>query len=147
MNDIIHLIRVQWDRSVAIASIVVGALALVLGYFGVSDSPYVAAQLPYFISGGLVGIFLLGLGGIFWLSADMRDEWRELRALRNLLDPGSTMTSARPFEAANGAVPSHEPAVLAAENAAPAPSRSRRKPISAGATSGTRTARTGAGPR
>jgi hypothetical protein len=37
--------------------------------------------MPYVVSGGLVGIFLLGLGGVMWLSADLRDEWRELARL------------------------------------------------------------------
>lgn len=87
MNDFLKVLRVQWDRAGAIFSVVLGALCLLLGYLGVSDTPYVAAQLPYFISGGLVGIFFLGVGGILWISADMRDEWRELRALRLAIQP------------------------------------------------------------
>jgi hypothetical protein len=31
-------------------------------------------------------VFLLGLGGMLWLSADLRDEWRELRAIRKRLE-------------------------------------------------------------
>jgi hypothetical protein len=27
-------------------------------------------------------VFLLGLGGMLWLSADLRDQWRELRLVR-----------------------------------------------------------------
>ena len=77
-------LRTQWDRTAAIAAVIGGLLCLLLGFLGVRDSAYVAGQLPYFISGGLLGIFLLGVAGIAWLSADLRDEWRELRALRPL---------------------------------------------------------------
>jgi hypothetical protein len=37
--------------------------------------------MPYIASGGLGGIFLLGLGSTLWLSADLRDEWRKLDEL------------------------------------------------------------------
>lgn len=84
--EILNLLRLQWDRTVALAALLLGALALLLGYVGVSGTPHVAEQLPYFISGGLVGLFLLGIASVAWLTADMRDEWRELRALRNLLE-------------------------------------------------------------
>jgi hypothetical protein len=89
VSDLLKLIRVQWDRAGAIVAVCAGALALLFGYLGVSGTAYVAAQMPYFISGGLLGIFLLGLGAVLWISADMRDEWRELRALRTLLAPDS----------------------------------------------------------
>jgi hypothetical protein len=38
------------------------------------------------VSGGLVGLFLLGIAGTLWLSADMRDEWRKLDRLQESLD-------------------------------------------------------------
>ncbi|WP_019873774.1 hypothetical protein [Sporichthya polymorpha] len=77
-------LRVQWDRAAAGSAFVAGLVALVLGWMGISDALYVVEQLPYLISGGLVGLFLLGLGAVLWISADLRDEWRELRALREL---------------------------------------------------------------
>ena len=79
-------LRVQWDRAAALGLAVLGLLALLLGWLGASDSPHVAIQIPYFISGGLTGIFLAGAAATMWLSADMRDEWRELRRLRVLLE-------------------------------------------------------------
>jgi hypothetical protein len=83
---IVMWLRVQWDRVAAGLCIVLGALALLLGWVGTSSTPYVSEQLPYIVSGGLAGIFLLGVGAVLWLSADLRDEWRELRALRTLHD-------------------------------------------------------------
>jgi hypothetical protein len=55
-----------------------GVVVLIIGWVGVSGTEYPAAQLPYIISGGVGGIFLLGLGAMLWLSADLRDEWRKL---------------------------------------------------------------------
>jgi hypothetical protein len=82
-------LRVQWDRVGAIGAAFAGLAALALGWVGVSGTPHIAEQLPYFISGGLVALFFLGLAVALWLSADLRDEWRELRAVRLLLaEPG-----------------------------------------------------------
>src|SRR6266700_5111016 len=67
--------RLAWDRAAAVALIAAGAVALVLGYVGVSGEAFPAKQLPYLISGGIAGVFVLGVGALFWLSADMRDEW------------------------------------------------------------------------
>ena len=39
-----------------------GIVALVLGWGGVSDAPVLSAQLPYIVSGGLIGLALLGVG-------------------------------------------------------------------------------------
>ena len=78
-------LRVQWDRVGAVGAALVGLAALALGWAGVSGTPHIAGQLPYFISGGLVALFFLGMAVTLWLSADLRDEWRELRALRLIL--------------------------------------------------------------
>lgn len=80
--DLMTFLRSQWDRAGAWVAVAVGALLLVLGWLGVSDTPYVAEQIPYVVSGGLGGIFLLGLGAVLWLSADLRDEWRLLEEIR-----------------------------------------------------------------
>ena len=66
---------------------IAGAVALIVGYFGVSGTLETGEQLPYVVSGGLVGLFLLGLGALLWVSADLRDEWRKLDAIdRHLVD-------------------------------------------------------------
>jgi hypothetical protein len=42
----------------------------------------------------MVGLFLLGLGALLWVSADLRDEWRKLDSIdRHLLDRGSLPTA------------------------------------------------------
>ena len=71
-------LREQWDRVSAVVAVSAGALMLVLGWAGVQGKIYPGQQMPYVVSGGLGGIFVLGIGAVLWLSADMRDEWRKL---------------------------------------------------------------------
>ncbi|GAA0607643.1 hypothetical protein GCM10009547_06960 [Sporichthya brevicatena] len=78
-------VRAQWDRVGAWVCIAGGAIVLLLGWWGISGTTSVGRQLPYIISGGLFGVFLLGLGGLLWVSADLRDEWRELWSIRDAL--------------------------------------------------------------
>lgn len=85
--ELLKVVRVQWDRAGAVAVICVGVGFLIFGYIGVSGTGYVSKQMPFIISGGLGGIFLLGIGAMLWLSADLRDEWRELRGLRMAYAP------------------------------------------------------------
>lgn len=83
--DTAKWLRLQWDRGLAWVLVGAGALALIIGWVGVSSTAYAAEQLPYIISGGLGGIFLLGVGATLWLSADLRDEWRKLDRIEEAL--------------------------------------------------------------
>lgn len=78
VKAVLTILRSQWDRAAAVVAIVVAALALINGYVGVSGTSLVTEQLPYILSGGLVGVFLVGMAATLWLSADLRDEWRKL---------------------------------------------------------------------
>ncbi|WP_019873392.1 hypothetical protein [Sporichthya polymorpha] len=101
--DLIKYVRTQWDRSGAVLSVVAGLLVLLLGWVGTSGTSHVAGQIPYVISAGLLGIFLLGLGAALWLSADLRDEWRELRELNGHLNRLDVDRSGGRAEAGAGA--------------------------------------------
>lgn len=79
-------IRAQWDRVVGALGVVAGLVALLLGYQGVADTPYPAEQIPYVVSGGVVGICLIGIGLTAWISADLRDEWHKLDRMERLLE-------------------------------------------------------------
>jgi hypothetical protein len=78
-------IRHQWDRTVGLVAVIAGLVALAAGWVGASGTVYPAQQIPFLISGGLFGIFFLGLGCTAWLSADLRDEWRKLDQLDETL--------------------------------------------------------------
>ena len=86
--DLNRLLKTQWDRSAAIVCTVLGALFLIIGWFGVSGTAYLAEQAPYIMSGGVGGVFLLGLGATLWISADLRDEWRKLDRIEQALGNG-----------------------------------------------------------
>jgi len=79
--NIVKWARNQWDRVGAVTLFVVGALAILLGWLGVSRSAYSAESLPYIVSGGFFGLLAVGAGGVLWLSADLRDEWRKLDSI------------------------------------------------------------------
>jgi hypothetical protein len=113
--DVMTWLRAEWDRVLGFTLIALGAVLLVLGYIGVSDSPYVAEQLSYIVSGGLGGLFLLGAGATLLILADLHDEWRKLDRVEALL------SGQIPFPArlqTNGVAPS--PAAAAPAAAAPA---------------------------
>lgn len=96
MEDLRVWLRAEWDRVAAVAALFLGAVAMFLGYQGISNSPYVAEQLAYLISGGLGGLFLLGIGATLLLSADLHDEWRKLDQLEAALRSRDDM---RPLDA------------------------------------------------
>jgi hypothetical protein len=110
--DFMTFVRNQRDRVAAWCCIGFGALALLLGWLGVSGTPFPAEQIPYVVTGGLGGLFLLGVGALLWLSADLRDEWRKLDAIEELLRDGADAESVRaePRQRSNGR--SAEPAAV-----------------------------------
>ena len=77
--------RVQWDRSLGGTCVAAGAILLVVGWAQVSRSVYASQQVPYVLSCGLGGLFVLGVGATLWLSADLRDEWRHLEGMETRL--------------------------------------------------------------
>lgn len=97
--NLLKYLRVQWDRAGAVIAAVIGFAVLIFGYLGTSDTEYIAEQIPYVISGGLTAVILFVVAGVLWLSADLRDEWRELAAqgddLRALLESEAAKASGR----------------------------------------------------
>ncbi|HEY1652657.1 MAG TPA: hypothetical protein VGG09_12305 [Acidimicrobiales bacterium] len=87
--DFVKYARNQWDRIGAWLCVIAGAIELLLGYLGVSATRETGKQMPYIVSNAMVGLFLLGLGAMLWLSADLRDEWRKLDSIeRHLIEHG-----------------------------------------------------------
>lgn len=78
-------LKQQWDRVLAIVAGVIGAVALLLGWIGVSGSSLITQQLPYLASGAVVGLVLFGVATTLWLSADLRDEWAKLDEIYTVL--------------------------------------------------------------
>jgi hypothetical protein len=84
----IRALKTVWDRALAVALTLAGAVLLTVGWFGVSRQALAPLQIPYVVSGGLGGIFLTGVGAALWLSADLRDEWRKLDRIEAALESG-----------------------------------------------------------
>jgi hypothetical protein len=101
--DIAKVLKKQWDRVIALALTVVGAVFLISGWVGVSGTAVLSEQSPYMVSGGLGGIFLLGVGATLWISADLRDEWRKLDRIEQALGEG-VLRYETPAEKASNAV-------------------------------------------
>ena len=74
-------LRLFWDRAAALACGLIAVVMLIVGWVNLSASSDPGDQIPYIMSGGIGGLFLLCIGATLWLSADLRDEWRKLDAL------------------------------------------------------------------
>jgi hypothetical protein len=83
-------LRAQGDRLLGFAFLVGGGFLIFLAYWGLSDSTDPAQGMAYASSGGLGGLFLVGLGATLVVSADLRDSWRKLRLLERTSPPDST---------------------------------------------------------
>ena len=99
--DVTRWVRAQWDRVASWVLIAAGLISLLVGWWGVSHTAYIAEQLPYLVSAGMFGLFLLGVGATVWISADLRDEWRKLDEVADLLrerdlDPPPTESDSLP---------------------------------------------------
>lgn len=81
MTHLLTWLRAQWDRVAAVGLLVVGGILVVAGYFGVSGADRIDDQLSYLASGGIAGLFCLGLGASLLISANLGDEWRKLDEL------------------------------------------------------------------
>ena len=63
-----------------------GALALFLGWYGVSGESLTAKQLPYLVSGGLTGIALVVVASAFLATEDVRRQLSRVDDLRKKVD-------------------------------------------------------------
>jgi hypothetical protein len=83
--DFRRWLRSEWDRVLGFGLIGLGALFVVLAWFGVSDSPYLAEQLSFITSGAVGGVFMLGAGATLLHAADAHDEWAKLDQIEQAL--------------------------------------------------------------
>jgi hypothetical protein len=95
MKGLVKLLRVEWERSLGVVLIVAGVVTLIAGYSGVHKSQYLSVQMSYLTSGGIGGLFLLGLGAVLIVAAGLHDEWRKLDEIAGLLQGDAALAVAR----------------------------------------------------
>ncbi len=128
--DLWRLIRHQWDRAAAIAVAILGLVAVLLGWIGVSGKSLPAAQIPYLASGAVLGVVLVGIAATLWISADLRDEWGKLDEIHR------SVTDAVAAQAATRVAESAAPSTTAKSNGSPTtPTTSRRSTARSASTS------------
>jgi hypothetical protein len=76
-----RLLVLFWDRVAAVVCALVATVTFVVGWINLSASADPGEQIPYIMSAGIGGLFLLSIAATLWVSADLRDEWRKLDAL------------------------------------------------------------------
>lgn len=92
-----------------------GLLALLIGWYGVSGSAIVAKQLPYVVSGGLLGVALVVLGARFLLLQDLHRDSGRLDRLETMVLELHAVLLSRPDAPAKPLLNGHTPSQPAAE--------------------------------
>ena len=113
--------RVSVEQVLAVAAAVLlplGLAMVLLGWYGAAHTPYLFEQIPYLISGGLLGVGLAVVGSVVyfgsWLARGAAEQRRHseeiveiLKEVRDELRNGGTRTAptGRRTPAGNGAKP------------------------------------------
>lgn len=92
-----------------------GVVLVLLGWYGAAHSPYVFQQIPYLVSGGVLGVALVVAGGFsyfgFWLSKLVYEGREQNQALLAALARMEARVGATP--ALGSPTPAASPVLLA----------------------------------
>ncbi|HTW20919.1 MAG TPA: hypothetical protein VME70_12000 [Mycobacteriales bacterium] len=87
------------------ALVVLGAVALFLGWYGVSGQALTAKQLPYLVSGGLSGIALVLIGAVLLATDNLRRNLGRLDGVERKVDDLYALLVAEPVDDAGAGLP------------------------------------------
>jgi hypothetical protein len=80
----------KWLEWVGMGLIVFGFVCILLGWYGAANSPYLYQEVPYLISGGLLGVALVIGGGVLvrsaWSMRQIEEERRNALAIVRSVD-------------------------------------------------------------
>ena len=80
----------KWMETIGMLLIVFGFVCILLGWYGASHSPYLYQEIPYLISGGLLGVALVIGGGVFvrcaWSMRQVEEDRRNALAIVRSVD-------------------------------------------------------------
>lgn len=74
----------------------IGIILIIVGYLGISREALVAKQLPYLISGGILGIALVGFGAMLIGTEDLKRAQERIDRLEGLVEDLHTALLSRP---------------------------------------------------
>jgi hypothetical protein len=79
----------RWLMIGGAAMIVLGIPLIILGWLGAARTPYTFEQIPYLISGGLLGLALAVVGGLlyfaYWMTRQIQETRRQAEETRDAL--------------------------------------------------------------
>ncbi|HWD54516.1 MAG TPA: hypothetical protein VG346_05305 [Acidimicrobiales bacterium] len=80
----------KWLEWIGMALIVFGFVCILLGWYGAANSPFLYEEVPYLISGGLLGVALVIGGGVLvrcaWSMRQIEEERRNALAIVRSVD-------------------------------------------------------------
>jgi hypothetical protein len=80
----------KWMETIGMLLVVFGFVCILLGWYGASHSPYLYQEVPYLISGGLLGVALVIGGGVFvrcaWSMRQVEEDRRNALAIVRSVD-------------------------------------------------------------
>ena len=80
----------KWMETIGMSMIVFGFVCILLGWYGASHSPYQYQEIPYLISGGLLGVALVIGGGVLvhcaWSLRKIEEDRRNALAIVRSVD-------------------------------------------------------------
>ena len=80
----------KWMETIGMSLIVFGFVCILLGWYGAAHSPYLYQEVPYLISGGLLGVALVIGGGVFvrcaWSMRQVEEDRRNALAIVRSVD-------------------------------------------------------------
>jgi hypothetical protein len=80
----------KWLEWIGMALVVFGFVCILLGWYGAANSPYLYQEIPYVISGGLLGVALVIGGGVLvrsaWTMRQIEEERRNALAIVRSVD-------------------------------------------------------------
>ena len=80
----------KWVETIGMSLIVFGFVCILLGWYGAAHSPYLYQEVPYLISGGLLGVALVIGGGVFvqcaWNMRRVEEDRRNALAIVRSVD-------------------------------------------------------------
>jgi len=90
-------LRQTWQVLAGSILIAAGIAAIVIGYVGAARTPYIEEQVPYLISGGLLGLGLMVVGAFFFWG-----HWLYRQYERNEYHQGRLLEAVRQLQGASG---------------------------------------------